>query len=514
MMDFCRFSLERRPCSVPAMMEARSSSSRTMSAASFATSVPRTPSATPTSACRSAGASLTPSPVIPTMSPMPPLPKRWNACTMTRLWSGDTRAKTRASTTARRQKPSTSGLSSPEKSPFLGSMPASWGPVITSNAWASRSPSCTRSFSKMPRRAAIAQAVAGWSPVTITTVMPASWARRIASATPRLGGSSMPNRPTNSKPSRGKLQSVMQEPSNLPSGGASDRSIGRCAAHSTRLPKRIKSCSMRLAAARCASSIAHSDSTCSGAPLINERYSAVPSLSLFAEWTVSIHLFSELNGISNNTVLSDLSLASSFEPPTQSMLAFRIAASVGEPTTSPAPALSSAVLLRTPTTPSRRSCSSCEDLSEPFCTQTASIVPPGRGTARSCTAMTPVVIVPVLSEHSTETHPSVSMASSLLTSTCRFRISAEATISENVTVGSRPSGTCVNRAVAQFSRISMKVRCRGESRFAPSTNPATHSANLAATCARCFTWHSNVEGFLGPCMLRAISPRNVLSPVA
>ena len=42
---------------------------RTMAAACFATSVPRTPIATPTSAFLSAGASFTPSPSIATMAP-------------------------------------------------------------------------------------------------------------------------------------------------------------------------------------------------------------------------------------------------------------------------------------------------------------------------------------------------------------------------------------------------------------------------------------------------------------
>ena len=50
-------------------MLAKLSSSSTSAAASRATSVPRSPIAMPTSAAFSAGASLTPSPVMPTTAP-------------------------------------------------------------------------------------------------------------------------------------------------------------------------------------------------------------------------------------------------------------------------------------------------------------------------------------------------------------------------------------------------------------------------------------------------------------
>ena len=58
-----------RPKPTAATIVAKLSSSSTMSAASRATSVPLRPMATPTSAARSAGASLTPSPVTATTSP-------------------------------------------------------------------------------------------------------------------------------------------------------------------------------------------------------------------------------------------------------------------------------------------------------------------------------------------------------------------------------------------------------------------------------------------------------------
>jgi len=58
------------PSSMALTMVAKWSSSNTMSAASLATSVPHIPIATPMSACFRAGASLTPSPVTVTTSPI------------------------------------------------------------------------------------------------------------------------------------------------------------------------------------------------------------------------------------------------------------------------------------------------------------------------------------------------------------------------------------------------------------------------------------------------------------
>ena len=70
-------------------MVAKLSSVRITSEASFATSVPTIPIETPMSACFSAGASFTPSPVIATIWPCD-----CQACTMRTLCSGATRAYT------------------------------------------------------------------------------------------------------------------------------------------------------------------------------------------------------------------------------------------------------------------------------------------------------------------------------------------------------------------------------------------------------------------------------------
>jgi hypothetical protein len=76
-----------RPSRTAATIVAKLSSARIIFAASFDTSVPVIPIAMPMSARFSAGASLTPSPVIATM-----LPSACSASTMRSLCSGATRA--------------------------------------------------------------------------------------------------------------------------------------------------------------------------------------------------------------------------------------------------------------------------------------------------------------------------------------------------------------------------------------------------------------------------------------
>ncbi len=87
-MVFFRLSYTRRPSLTALAMVAKLSSVSTISAASLVTSVPLMPIAMPTSACFSAGASFTPSPVIPTTSFL-----LCNACTRRNLSSGLVRAK-------------------------------------------------------------------------------------------------------------------------------------------------------------------------------------------------------------------------------------------------------------------------------------------------------------------------------------------------------------------------------------------------------------------------------------
>ena len=132
-----------------------------MSAASFVTSVPVIPIATPMSERLSAGASFTPSPVIATT-----LPWRLSMSTSRTLSSGATRATTPISPT---------WASSSSSLRAANSVPGSARPSI-------------------PSSAAIAAAVVAWSPVIIRTRIPASVQRAIASLASLRGGSTMPTR--------------------------------------------------------------------------------------------------------------------------------------------------------------------------------------------------------------------------------------------------------------------------------------------------------------------------------
>ena len=86
-MNFWMLSKMPRPSSTALTIDAKLSSVRTMSEASFVTSVPVTPMAMPMSAALTAGASLTPSPVIATTSP-----RDFQARTTRSLCSAVTRA--------------------------------------------------------------------------------------------------------------------------------------------------------------------------------------------------------------------------------------------------------------------------------------------------------------------------------------------------------------------------------------------------------------------------------------
>ena len=156
------------------------SSARTTSAASFDTSVPVMPMATPTSACLSDGASLTPSPVIAVTCPRP-----CSDFTMRSLCSGDTRANT----------------------PMPSTRSVSWSSLHSSSvAPVTVSP-------RMPSSPAIAVAVVGWSPVIIFTAMPAPWARAMASPASARGGSARPMSPTSSRSLTSSTSAAWSAPS-------------------------------------------------------------------------------------------------------------------------------------------------------------------------------------------------------------------------------------------------------------------------------------------------------------
>ena len=166
-MDFIRLSYILRPSRTDDTIVAKLSSASTTSAASFATSVPVIPIATPILASFSAGASLTPSPVIATT-----LPLCWKALTMRTLCSGATRAKTEILPTI------SCSFSSERSSTSV--------PVSTASC------SCI-----IPNSRAMADAVILWSPVIITGLIPALRHWATATFASSRGGSIIPTIPRN-----------------------------------------------------------------------------------------------------------------------------------------------------------------------------------------------------------------------------------------------------------------------------------------------------------------------------
>ena len=156
-----------RPFSTAFTIVAKLSSVRTIAAASFATSVPVIPIATPMSACFNAGASLTPSPVIATIMPF-----SCQARTIRILCSGETLAYTE----------------------IFGTKSFSSASLIFSISAPSQASdkSC-----KIPILLAIAAAVILWSPVIMTGRIPAFIHSATASLDSTLGGSIMAISPRN-----------------------------------------------------------------------------------------------------------------------------------------------------------------------------------------------------------------------------------------------------------------------------------------------------------------------------
>ena len=190
-----RLSYSVRPNSTALTIVAKLSSVRIITAASLDTSVPVMPIATPMSAAFSAGASLTPSPVIATT-----LPDCFSSRTRRTLSSGATRAITL----------------------ICGSWSSSSSSLIAANAV----PVIARP--SMPSSAAIAPAVVAWSPVIIRTRIPASWHSAIAAFASDLGGSTIPTIASSVRP--------CTRPSRSPSGENDAGSRSRCATTMTRWP--------------------------------------------------------------------------------------------------------------------------------------------------------------------------------------------------------------------------------------------------------------------------------------
>ena len=209
---------ERRPALLARRRRcvAKSSSSSTRSAASRATSVPDRPIATPMSASRRAGAVVDPvAGHRHHVARAPAAPGRCGACP---------RGSTRAITTPSRS------TSAPELGVVVGEVGA-------------RRPRARRRPSS-PTSVAMAARVAGWSPVTIATWMPARPALRDApSPTSARGGSWSATSP--------QQLEVATRPSSASAGGRAGPTAADATA-STRRPSSRQGVAARSAAARSA----------------------------------------------------------------------------------------------------------------------------------------------------------------------------------------------------------------------------------------------------------------------
>mmetsp|Transcript_63311 Transcript_63311/g.160283 ORF Transcript_63311/g.160283 Transcript_63311/m.160283 type:complete len:550 (+) Transcript_63311:844-2493(+) len=457
---------------------------------------------------------------------------------MLRLCIGETRAKTRVCSTHLCQNRAASAAalaSSPRSlsSPPGGAWTSICAPVTTRNsaaAAASASPPGEHGDGETtPIRRAMASAVAGWSPVTITVRAPARAMRVTASATPSLGGSSSATRPRSAKPSNGKFTSSTPEPSKRKFGPRPGS--GFSARHRTRFPCAMSRAKLASARARTAGSTAQKASTRSGAPLSTAtkcgasrpHSSAAPVMAC----TVNIHLAELLNGISK-TCGSPQRVASVRSLPRTCRHPAKIATSVGEPTAPPGAALSGlAPVFRTPQRAKARIASwpktswlqslatgvSRRLSSDDAASIPSGPLPTGQGTAKSVAVIFPEVNVPVLSLQSTPIQPSVSTASIFRTRTWRCAICREAIMRQTVTVGKRPSGTWAKKAVAAFSRTSAMPRFLGEAMFATSESRPMPTATKAIKWTKCSIWISRDDLVREVRIFVAICPNSVLSPV-
>ncbi len=159
-----------RPSCTAATIVRKLSSSRIIFAASLETSVPVIPIATPISAAFRAGASFTPSPVIAVTCP-----RFCKVFTIRNLCVGETRAKTEICSI---------------------SSSSSWSLIFSSSM-----PVMACPFELViPSSRAMCIAVRGWSPVIMTTRIPALLHNATASFTSARGGSIMPTKPIKVNP--------------------------------------------------------------------------------------------------------------------------------------------------------------------------------------------------------------------------------------------------------------------------------------------------------------------------
>ena len=258
-----------RPHRIAATALEKVSSRRRISDASFATSVPVSPIAKPTSAAFSAAASLVPSPVTATTSRRPPLARLfWIPVTRSNLCAGDARASTlsfghRSSNASRSIAPLDGSRTDAQNA----------SPVV-----AASSRRASSSSSSTPHFRATAIAVGRLSPVTTMGRTPASEHRRMASGTSGRSGSSMPTAAMRVSP---RSHASTSRLSSGDARGSKSGSKSRNATSITRIPSsdHRRATSRTNAASRgscetpsAARRVTHSGRTSSTLPLTYMRY--------------------------------------------------------------------------------------------------------------------------------------------------------------------------------------------------------------------------------------------------
>mmetsp|Transcript_82763 Transcript_82763/g.159930 ORF Transcript_82763/g.159930 Transcript_82763/m.159930 type:complete len:317 (+) Transcript_82763:1419-2369(+) len=252
---------------------------RIMSAAFFVTAVPEMPIATPISAPFSAGASLTPSPVIAetwpcttrlstiatlsegcardqithcdVMDTISSLPLKGLICwsfpapSCTESWRFNFREEEEfRSREAVRARCSASSCKSVQRRATSSSLEPSW---------------------MMPTCLPMAMAVGLWSPVIMMTLMPASWHFRILGGTLDLGGSKIPHKPSRARGPGAKKSAKRSSAVSMPRSFSTSAAVrGRTA--SNKLRRACRASSSLLSAASCRSSSVMPPSATARAP--------------------------------------------------------------------------------------------------------------------------------------------------------------------------------------------------------------------------------------------------------
>src|SRR5665647_684383 len=461
-------------------MEAKLSSVRTIVAASRATSVPDLPIATPMSARRSAGASLTPSPVIATTYP-------WScrASAIRSLSSGELRAKMSSSPVASTASRSASGIC------------ASSAPVMILRLWW-----------PIPTDSAMPRAVRPWSPVTTISRMPAEWQRATAPATSARGGSSIATTPSSVR-SRSACSRV--------SPARSLRSMSRSATASRRSPSCAHPVTSRPNASRswggngrsAASWVprrVHSGSSSSGAPLVCTRTRSTSLSGSLSTVDIRRSAGSKWNWANRcpepaaRSTPSDLAMCSR-------------ASSVGSPISLPgrlSGSLSSIwALLQAMTARAIR-------VSAGSGRASGSGARRGRTPCEVQSLTTRIrfrVSVPVLSVQITLVEPSVSTAEIRFTRTPLRARTRTPTASASVIVGSSPSGTLATKSpIAKFTASpSDRPATIVPSGMKATPIPTATTAISRATCLTCFS--RGLSSWSTRCDSAAIRPSSVCMPV-